>query len=267
MSTMQVYYRISDTPAYRVKEKARGVNNENCLNNFIRNFRPDRMHIVADAVNADTQAMLSKKALRHNFETTFLQNRSGSLTFGYVLDLAIRHNEDDILYFVEDDFLHLPGSKELLIEAFRETGADYVTLYDHPDKYINRKEGGPNPFVKHGGEKTRVIVTSSAHWKETNSTVFTFAVRVSTLREDEKQWRRCIRRKVPDDFLVFSRLGKARFFYRPFGKKRTLIHPIPARATHGELEFLAPFVDWEAVAASTDPNGKEGPPIPGGPGE
>ncbi len=255
MSRLQVYYRISDTPAFRIKQKARGVNNESCLKNFIRNFRPDRMYIVADAVNMDTRAMLSETALRHDFETTFLQNRSGSLTFGHVLDLALRHEGDDILYFVEDDFLHLPESKGLLLEAFRETDADYVTLYDHPDKYINRKEGGPNPFVRHGGEKTRVIVTSSSHWKETNSTVMTFAVRVSTLREDEKQWRRCIRREVPDDFLVFTRLGKARVYYRPFGRKRTIIHPIPAWATHGEREFLSPFVDWEAVAASTAPDG------------
>lgn len=249
MSRLHVYYRISDTPAYRVKQKLTGVNNENCLNNFIRNFQPDRMTIVADAVSAESESMLKKTASLHDFETIFLQNRNGSLTFGHVLDFALRHNGDDILYFVEDDFLHLPGSKRLLLEAFRETEADYVTLYDHPDKYIDRKGGGPNPFVRHGGEKTRVIVTNSAHWKRTNSTVLTFAVKVSTLRADEKVWRRCIRHKVPDDFLAFSRLGKARFFYRPFGKKRTLIHPIPAMATHGERAFLSPFVDWEAVSA------------------
>ncbi|MBN2322399.1 MAG: hypothetical protein JXQ30_01595 [Spirochaetes bacterium] len=252
MSALQVYYRISDTPAYRVKQKARGVSNENCLNNFIKNFGPARMHIVADAVNADTRALLVETALRHGFETTFLQNKSGSLTFGHVLDLALLHDDDDILYLVEDDFLHLPGSKKLLLEAFRETAADYVTLYDHPDKYIDKKEGGPNPFVKNGGEKTRVIITSSAHWKTTNSTVLTFAARARTLREDETQWRRCIRGKVPDDFRAFSRLCKARAFYRPFKRKRVLIHPIPARATHGEREFLAPFTDWEAVAALKD---------------
>lgn len=247
MPELYVYYRISDTPAYSVKSKAPYVNNENCLVNFLDNFRPDNLHIIADSMNDRTASFLKSIGETHKFSLDHVHNRSGSMTFSYVFHLALRHKDEDIVYFVEDDFLHLPGSKGILMEAFRETKADYVTLYDHPDKYIDRKAGGPNPFVKKGGEPTRVITTTSTHWKTTNSTVLTFASRVKTLKADEREWKRCVSTKVPNDFLVFTRLNKSRFFYRVFKIRRTLIHPIPGRATHGEVAFLTPFVDWESV--------------------
>jgi hypothetical protein len=44
-------------------------------------------------------------------------------------DIALRKYPDDaIVYFVEDDYLHLPGSRRLLLEGI--AGADYVSLYD-----------------------------------------------------------------------------------------------------------------------------------------
>jgi transaldolase len=35
--------------------------------------------------------------------------------------------------------------------------SDYVSGYDHPDKYIDSDQGGDNPFIKDGGEITRVL--------------------------------------------------------------------------------------------------------------
>ena len=45
------------------------------------------------------------------------------------------YNADDIIYFVEDDYLHKEGWIDILLEGFDKIGADYYTLYDHPDKY------------------------------------------------------------------------------------------------------------------------------------
>jgi glycosyltransferase involved in cell wall biosynthesis len=247
MEKLLVYYRISDIPAYKDKKKPGYVNNETCLANFIQNFCPEKLCIVADSVNDHTKEFLHRAGSQYGFELEHVENRSGSKTFAHAFLLALKQSDDAIVYFVEDDYLHLPGSKELLVEAFRETKADYVTLYDHPDKYRNSKDGGPNPFVKHGGEPTRVIKTSSTHWKITNSTTLTFAARVGTLREDQREWRKCASSRVASDFLTFIRLNKSRWFYRPFKNKRVLIHPIPGRATHGESDFLSPFCDWESV--------------------
>ena len=49
-----------------------------------------------------------------------------------------------ILFLLEDDFLHKPGSKKLLLEGLLNYNG-YITLYDHPDKYLN-KENFPLKF-------------------------------------------------------------------------------------------------------------------------
>ena len=66
--------------------------------------------------------------------------------------------------------------------------ADYVTLYDHPDKYMDHDKGGPNPYISNGGEVTRLVKTDNSHWKLTNSTTMTFASKVNTLKQDRDIW-------------------------------------------------------------------------------
>jgi len=73
---------------------------------------------------------------------------NGAGTFNLGLDLALKFDYDDIVYFVENDYLHLPDSSKVLLDAF-ELGFDYITLYDHPDKYID----GINPLVSAGSEE------------------------------------------------------------------------------------------------------------------
>ena len=69
--------------------------------------------------------------------------------FNMALDLALKQTECEGVYFVEDDYLHHPRSYEILIEGL-ELGADYITLYDHPDKYFD----GGNPLIEGDGEVT-----------------------------------------------------------------------------------------------------------------
>ena len=46
------------------------------------------------------------------------------------------YDDDTIIYFVEDDYLHRENWCEVLIEAF-SLPTHYVSLYDHLDKYID----------------------------------------------------------------------------------------------------------------------------------
>ena len=75
--------------------------------------------------------------------------------------------------------------KDVLIEEGLQH-ADYVTLYDHPDKY----EGFTykNPEIQCIGEQTVVFLTKHSHWKYTNSTTGTFAFKKQTLIEDYDIW-------------------------------------------------------------------------------
>ena len=158
-------------------------------------------------------------------------NNAGS--FNYVLDKALELDNKEIVYLLEDDYLHKPNSKQIITDGI-ELGFDYVTLYDHPDKYMNPIDGG-NPFCSGMSEETRVYLGDNCHWKLTNSTTMTFASKVKTLREDEKIIRKWTSEKHPNDFQMFIEL-KQNF--------RRLASPIPGYSTHCESRWLTPLKNW-----------------------
>ena len=147
---MIIYYRISDSGYDKVKPEY--INNKNCLNNFISVFGLSNLNIIADNVNDDTFMWIS--SLTDKIDRT--QLGSGAQSFNYVLDKAIDLPDDEVIYFVENDYLHKQNSDKLILEGIK-LGADYVTLYDHPDKYLVPESGG-NPFVDDGGEVTKVYL-------------------------------------------------------------------------------------------------------------
>lgn len=230
---MKIFYRISDS-GYK-KIKASYINNENCLKNFINNFcNKDTLNlkILADNVSQTTYDMITKYVPTDNIIKC--SKGSGAATFNLVLDMALVENDNDIIYFVENDYIHKKNSQLILEEGF-DIGADYVSLYDHPDKYLDHDKGG-NPFIENQGEITKVFLSNTCHWKLTNSTTMTFASKVKTLKLDEKILRKWTVGTYPEDFKMFLEL-------RDNG--RTLITPIPSYSTHGDLPWIAPLIDWD----------------------
>ena len=230
MEKVKVYYRLSDHGYQKVKPDY--IDNEKCLHNFISVFKNDDIEIIADNVSDKTYEWLSSLDL--NVERTKLG--SGAQSFNYVLDKAVKLEDNTIVYFVEDDYLHLPNARDILVEGM-SVGSDYVALYDHPDKYINGNQGG-NPFIEDGGEVTKVYRSKSCHWKLTNSTTMTFASRVKTLKEDLGIIKTWTIGTYPDDFKMFLELRE---------NGRSLITPLPGYSTHGETKWLSPFTDWSKV--------------------
>jgi len=227
---MKIIYRISDT-GYN-KTKPDYINNENCLSNAVKVFDGADWSIIADNISPETDNMI--QTLKSKDHIKYVNIGHGAGTFNIALAEALEHSDNDIIYFLENDYLH-KESAQLFIEEAINMGAHYVTLYDHPDKYIDADSGG-NPHIHGGGEVTKVFLTNSSHWKLTNSTTMTFATKVKTLREDESIWRKYTIGSYPKDFDAFMELRN---------KKRVLVSPIPSCATHGETAWLAPLINWE----------------------
>jgi len=145
-------------------------------------------------------------------------------------------DNEDIMYIAEDDYLHLPDGKKYIEEGLQK--ADYVSLYDHLDKYTNPSY---NPLVKDGSEETRVFITESIHWKYTNATTGSFAAKIKTIRQDQDVFLKFChpRFKFPQDFSIFRELITQR--------GRTLITPIPGKSSHIGLE-MSPFIDWIKIS-------------------
>ena len=231
---MKIIYRISDT-GYK-KDKPDYINNENCLKNFCNIFSNClyNIHILADNCSEPTLDMIKKYIDPINIEKVSVGNGAG--TFNLALDKALQWDDNEIVYFVENDYLHKPNSENVLKEGF-ELGASFVSLYDHPDKYLSPSKNG-NPYCEGGAEDTRVYLTKSTHWKITNSTTMTFAAKVKTLKETEFILRNHTSGTHPNDFLMFIQLRN---------NNQLLITPIPGYSTHGENAWLSPLTDWSKL--------------------
>lgn len=235
---IKTYYRISDSGYNKIKPDY--VNNKNCLLNFVNVFLPghDELEIYADNTSKETDDMIREIS---KIEPIKIYEGSSAQSFRHVFEKAITENADDtIIYFLENDYIHRQGSKDVLIEGI-EMGSDFVSLYDHVDKYIDASNGG-NPEIEDGGEVTKVFLTQSSHWKLTNSTTMTFASTVKTLRENSYIIRKHTEGSYPTDYQMSIEL-------RALGK--TLITPIPGYSTHGETHWLSPLIEWKKIMETT----------------
>ena len=229
---MKVIYRISDTGYNKVKPSY--INNENCIRNATKIFNQAEWLVIADNTSSPTDEII----LKYQSNITKVNIGHGAGTFNLALDEALKLDDKEVVYFLENDYLHKPNSLKILLEGIN-IGADYVSLYDHPDKYMD----GANPFVEGGGEYTKVFLSESCHWKLTNSTTMTFASKVKTLREDESILRKWTNTTHPHDFQMFLELRD---------KGRSLITPLPGCSTHGETAWLTPLINWNDISNNTN---------------
>jgi hypothetical protein len=122
-----IYYRISDKG--NPKDRVPYADKYSCLANALREFGKDHFYVIADNCSEKTIDFIKSQGV--SYEETSLGNAP---SFVYMMDKIIQnHKPDDFIYLLEDDYIHRPGSCKVLVEGL--SIGDYVTLYDHPDKY------------------------------------------------------------------------------------------------------------------------------------
>lgn len=153
--------------------------------------------------------------------------------FNHVRNLHLP--DDAIIYLLEDDFVHRSGWPVIMREAFDAKLADYVTLYDHADKYT---------FPMYSNLTSKLYATASCHWRTTPSTTNTYALLFKKLKDSA------------DTHLAFSdtKIGFTfdhnKFVYL-LSKGDTLISSVPGYSTHVEQEYLSPTIDWRKITNKT----------------
>jgi hypothetical protein len=229
---IHIFYRLSDRSVAEKRPKLIAATKSVCLRNAVEVFKgcPVTVFIDSDDVTLEDMAHgLHCNVVRSN-------ERSGGGTFRLAATYAMDLPADEIVYLLEDDFLHRPNAMNVLVDGI-EQDCSYVTLYDHPDKYINAVHGG-NPYVKNGGERTRLLLGKHSHWKVTGSTVMTFATLSGQLRKDWSVFLRHCPDRYTDDFRLFRELS---------WRGRRLVSSVPGYATHCESVHLSPLYDWESM--------------------
>ena len=205
----KIFYRINNDDLHL--PKIPGASKLRCLDNFISVFG-NTINVLANNCDEKTINELDKRDL------LFLEtNLNKSDSFLFCLSQVKYYSDDTIVYFVEDDYLHLPNSKSVIQEGVKI--ADYISLYDDPDKY--------GPIYDHG-EYSKVMRTKSSHWRNTISTCMTFAAKAETIKKDFNLWQDSCTGDYSNDQGTFSKL---------FDLGRKLAISIPGMATHANLHY------------------------------
>jgi hypothetical protein len=200
-----IFYRISNNS--RCKPKVPGASKIFCLQNTLNAFPDAEWTIIADNCDEETIEFCKKT------KPTIITNFGNCGAFQFSLNKALDQHASDVIYFAEDDYLYCGENLQKIIEQGLQK-ADYVTLYNHPDKFEEQYDFG---------EVTKTIRIKQTYWKQTISTTMTFAARTETLREDRDVWIKYTQDKIPHDHEAFCSLNK------------TLICPIPGLACHMDL--------------------------------
>ena len=239
--TLKVFYRISDR-SY-LKPKLPGADKFVCYESFREAFPEANITIIADHTHPDTKEYFCGLDV---IQTELGNAASLRYAIKWAIDEAKRY---DFVYFAEDDYLYRKGASSVLMEGAEL--ADYVTLYDHPDKYTKQYRMG---------EISQVRRTKSSHWRYTLSTCMTFGVWTDILKHDLNFWQEYTKGDHPNDHQVFADLN---------GANRKLAVSIPGWACHTDLTFsgaVQNFLidDWaveqmiqkleKSVEAVKDPN-------------
>lgn len=154
-------------------------------------------------------------------------SKSFLLAIDYALSLDIK--DDDIIYFIEDDYMHRKNWHQILEEGIKLNQNGYVSLYDHADKYS----------LMYTNLTSQIIAGKLSHWRTTPSTTDTFAIRKKILEEN---------RELIESFskeLSYSLDHKR--CQALWENGIPLITSIPGYSTHCEPEYLSPTIDWSVV--------------------
>ncbi len=214
------------------KRRIEGYSKEKCHRNLLATTDPSFVDItyIYDSFHGSLDKHFLSKEKDADIVTIKEGKESSSFlrTLAYIESLHLSPNT--IIYLLEDDYLHRQGWPYVLLEAFKELSADYVTLYDHKDKYF---------FPMYENLESKIYHTHTCHWRKVPSTTNTFAMRMKTLSADMD-----VHKKYSQDVEVSKDHEK---FLALKEKGAVLLSPMPAWSTHTEVEFASPCVDWEEL--------------------
>lgn len=159
------------------KKRPDWYSREKCFQNLIKTLDGNKnfkLHILFDG-NPEGH-FLQNYSCFDSF--TKLSSGSGAASFVDSVNYAIENSSDgDLIYFLEDDYLHWPNWTNILEEGATLGSNTYFTLYDAPDKYPSTiKEIDDTYKTFYTDLVSKIVITKSCHWRTVPSTTDTFII-------------------------------------------------------------------------------------------
>jgi hypothetical protein len=217
------YSKIQEQPN---KERPEWWNKQKVFQNFknTHNSETTNYTIIYDEFYGKIEDTFLSKEENVHIINAGGEAKSFLRTLEYVLQKDF--DDDTIIYFLEDDYVHRPNWDIILQEGF-DLPVSYVTLYDHKDKYTEM----------YSDLMSKILITENSHWKPVPSTTNTFATKFKTLKEDKKiHYQYSFNVEPTADHQKFLDLNQ---------RGKYLISCLPGYSTHAVKEWISPCIDWK----------------------
>lgn len=185
----------------------------------------------------------------HNY-TEELGNHESIRT---TLRLALTFNEDDWVFFCEDDYLFVPNTMDIIDTMVKERDTVLGLKFSpkFPNIFLSNLHKKPlmiHPTNQTGYYKPNqrsfslIFETSNSYWNQIPNVTFTFLLEGKNVR---KYYDLLLKTSygAADFYLSDSLLGKWTLHFRPI----LALAPIPSISAHLHEGLMSPFVQWESI--------------------
>lgn len=183
-------------------------------------------------------AIFSKS--KHEVEYHPLEQRGWNAS-GLAQFEAGRSSNADLVYFVEDDYLHYPTAIQEMIDAYstfkKNLGIEVaIHPYDDPDNYL--------PLYI---DECRVVLGKKRHWRTNKYSTFTVMCSPEIVK---KFWSRfyTVATEYMTEWGEKNQIQEGTTINHIWRWEVKLFTPIPSVALHmGYERQLDPYIDWKAL--------------------
>jgi len=176
--------------------------------------------------------------LNQNDYKNIIKNQKSNETFSNLCSLLkcyeiAKEQCDDLVFFVEDDYLHFEPMMEEMIASFERISSQlkkdlFMCPADYPYLYMNNK-------------KTNILIGNKRHWRTVDRTLCTFMTSKIMI---DKYWNNfyntCLDRNDPFEKYI-NEIYQKEFCISPL--KSLSLHMTNINSSYG----LSPFIDYKKI--------------------
>ena len=208
-----------------------------------------KMIIIDDNTNESNLSKIKNLISKNNLNIVFkkvdhekykkiIKEQKNEQTYSNLASLlccyeSAKENTDDLVFFVEDDYLHFEPMMEEMIASYERISSQinkdiFMCPADYPYLYMNN-------------EKTNVLIGNKRHWRTVSETLCTFMTSKKFL---EKYWdnfyKTCLDRHDPFEKYI-NEIYKSEICVSPL--KSLSVHFTNVNSSYG----LSPFIDYKKL--------------------